>query len=85
MYEPLKADLGDVMLVQARMLSAELLMRARVLTNKMRILHLEIEADELVSIFDACDAEFAAEFDAGYEHAQETVGEWFERQGGTED
>ncbi len=68
-----------------KLISHELLTRTRVLANKLRMAHLEIEADELVSIFDECDVEFAAEFDAGYEHAQEAVGDWLEHQRGAED
>ena len=53
------------------LLPAQLITRVAKLAAQLRTDHRDLEADELVAIFDACEVEFVAEFDAGYSLAQE--------------
>ena len=70
--------LGGVTHVLGTVLPKDIIKRIADLNKKMREDYRDSFADEVGAIWDMCESAFAAEFDAGYEHAQLTVKEWLE-------
>jgi hypothetical protein len=64
--------------VGGQLLPQEVVERIAKLVVLLREDHRVPQATEVLAIFDLCEEVFVAEFNAGYEHAQENVGEWFE-------
>lgn len=71
-------NLGGVTAPYGQLLPQEVIERIVKLVALLREDHRIPQATEVLAIFDLCEEAFAAEFDAGYAHAQQTIGEWFE-------
>ena len=80
--EVIKINLSGVTVTYASVLPEEVIKRIAGLDKRMRDDHRGDFANEVGAIWDMCERAFAAEFDAGFEHAQETIVDWREGERG---